>query len=299
LLITVALVDAGGTMVAGHNATISYNGLLPRTEGDTYLLCPDSLTPVGAQQGATIIGNIPDDDILAVRTLLRDFSTMSGLSQSPLLDDPEIVRYIIQAVETYSIDRPYSTAYLYSGDANTFDFPLPPRWIWGVSRLIHAEYPAAQQIPSTLEDLDIDIRDDILGTQPKRSLRMRTIIPDNGSNNFLIWYSTRHSYSTEYSTIPREDMDAVLWLAGSYCAMAIASRYAGSTDSSIEADVINYRDSQRKWTDVGVGLRQLYRARVIEMDAAVPMGSIQEWRPVNSTGQSTMWHSRRVRRVLY
>jgi hypothetical protein len=214
------------------------------------------------------------------------------------MDDPEIVRYIIQAVEEYSVARPYEATYLYTGDGNTFDFPLPPRFIWSVSRITQIEYPAAQQIPNALEYLDWEVRNDVLGTQPRRILRLRTIIPDNGANMFVA-YSTRHQYSTEFSTIPKEDQDAVLWLSGSYCATALSARAAGSTDSTIEADVVNYRDTSSKWASVAKVLKDMYMKRVVEPDAATPAGSQQEWRPQNSSGQSTLWHSRRTRRVFY
>lgn len=290
LLITMAIVDVGGTMVAGHNATVSYNGLYSRAEGDTCIICPDTLLT---------LGQTPPDDVAAIRTMLRDFSSQMGLSSSPQLDDWEVVRYVNQAVETYSVDRPYIATYLYSGDGNTFDFPLPPRWIWSVSRITKIEYPAAQQIPNTLEYLDWEIRDDALGLQPLRALRLRTIIPDNGTDNFYIAYSTRHHYDSEYTTIPREDQDAVIWLAASYCAMAISSKFAGATDSTIAVDAINYRDSQTKWNSVATTLKEMYINRVVAPDAATPVGSMQEWRPQNSTGQATLWHSRRVRRVFY
>lgn len=299
LLITLSLTDVGGTMVTGHTVTVSYNGLFSRAEGDTWVQAPDDFTVVGSQDGAAIIGDIPNDDILAVRTILQDASSQLGLSTSPTLSDPDIVRYIIQAVETYSVDRPYVTSYYYSGDSNTFNFPMPPRFIWQFSRIVTCEYPADQQIPSTLEYLDWEIRDQVLGLQPVRFIRMRTVIPDLGANNFYVQYTTRHQYSTEFSTVPREDLDAVLWLAGSYCAAAISSKFAGSTDSSIEADVVNYRDSQTKWQSVSEFLKALYINRVVQPDAATPVGSLQEWRPQNETGQATLWHSRRVRRVFY
>lgn len=299
LLIQLSLTDAGGTMAAGHTCTVSYNGLYSRAEGDTYVLAPDTFSVIGSQEGAAIIGNIPDDDVLAVRTILQDASSQIGLSYSPTLEDADVVRYIIQAVETYSVDRPFVTSYYYSGDANTFNFPLPPRYIWNFSRIVTTEYPADQQIPNTLEYLDWEIRDQVLGLQPVRFIRMRTIIPDNGPNNFYVQYTTRHQYSTEFSTVPREDLDAVLWLAGSYCAAAISSKFAGATDSSIEADVVNYRDSMTKWQNVSKFLKELYLNRVVEPDAATPVGSLVEWRPQNETGQATLWHSRRIRRVFY
>lgn len=299
LLITISITDVGGTMVAGHSVTVSYNGLYTRSEGDTYVIAPDDFTVIGSQSGATIVGDIPDDDILAVRTILQDASSQLGLSTSPTLADSDVVRYIIQAVETYSVDRPFVASYYYSGDANTFNFPMPPRFIWQFSRIITCEYPADQQIPNTLEYLDWEIRDQVLGLQPVRFIRLRTIIPDLGSNNFYVQYSTRHLYSTEFSTIPREDLDAVLWLAGSYCAAAISSKFAGATDSSIEADVVNYRDSMTKWQNVSKFLKELYLNRVVEPDSATPVGSLEEWRPQNETGQATLWHSRRIRRVFY
>lgn len=295
LLIQVSMAAVGGSITG--SSTFSYNGLFSRAEGDTFITCPDNIGLVGGQNGQ--FGDIPDDDILAIRTVLRDFSSETGLSSSPQMDDPEIVRYIWQAIETYSVDRPFTTAYYYTGDNNSFDFPLPPKYIWGFSRVVSIEYPASQQIPASLEYLDWEVRDQVLGMQPVRYLHMRTVIPDTTANNMFVVYTTRHAYSSEYSTIPKEDMDAILWLAASYCATAVATKFASSSDSTLDADVVNYQTLQSKWRSVSKDLRELYIKRVVEPDAATPVGSLQEWRPMLGTGQQFLWHSRRVRRVLY
>ncbi|HET7640756.1 MAG TPA: hypothetical protein VFK47_18750, partial [Ktedonobacteraceae bacterium] len=263
LLIQVNFVDVSGqTMQAGHTGTMAYNGLYSHSEGDSYLVCPDTLMTVG---------DVPDEDVTAIRSVLRDASSQVGLSSSPTLDDWEIERFIIQAIETYSVDRPFAAVFNYSGDGNTFDFPLPPKWIWSVSRITQIEYPAAQQIPNTLEYLDWEIREDALGMQPVRKLRLRTIIPDNLANNLYVQYSTRHRYDSEYSTIPREDQDAVLWLAASYCATAISAKFAGATDSSLAVDAINYQSGQQRWQAFANSMKDLYLKRVVEPDAATPV----------------------------
>lgn len=278
LVIKLSLVGTGlGT------ATISYNGLYGRAEGDTFLMCPDTLT---------VDDDIPDDALIAVRTILRDQSSMN-----PQLDDSEIARYVRNAVNTYSVNRPMPVSYYYSGDGNTYKFPLPPKYVWGFSRIISTEYPADQQIPNIEETLDWEIRESMLGPQPLRFIQFRTIIPDNGTNNCWVQYTTKHVYCSDYSTIPSEDFDAVLWLAGSYCAAALASRGAGATDSSISADAVNYRDLEIRWGSVAKRLKDLYMSRVIEPDSATPVGSTEEWKPILSVGMPFMWHSRRVRRV--
>ena len=283
LVIKVSLVDVGGVMAAGHSVSISYNGLYGRAEGDTYVICPDELG---------VPNDIPDDDVLAVRTVLRDASSMN-----PQMSDDEIIRFIRQALMTYSVDRPRQVAYYYSGDGVTFNFPLPPKWVWGGSRIVAMEYPADAEIPSTMDQIDWELREGVLGVQPIRYLRFKTIIPDNTANNAWILYTTRHEYSSEYSTVPVADFDAVLWLAGSYCASALASRGAGATDSSLSADAINYRDMEIRWGSVAKRLKDLYLNRVVNPDSATPVGTTEEWKPILETGQNFLWHSRRVRRT--
>jgi hypothetical protein len=283
IVIRVSLASAGGIMATGYTSTFSYNAAYGRAEGDSYVICPDNLATAD---------EIPDDDKLSVRSILQDQG-----QANPQLEDDDIVRYIRQALATYSVDRPRITAYYYSGDGTTFDFPLPPKWVWGFSMIKGAEYPADQQIPEILDTIDWELREGVLGIQPTRFIRFRTNVPDRGTNNVWVQYTAPHEYSSEYSTIPVEDFDALLWLAASYCAVKLASKGAGSTDSTLSADVVNYQNAEQKWGAVAKRLKDMYLNRVVSPDSATPVGSTVEWKPILSTGMNFLWHSRRVRRI--
>lgn len=271
-----------GTMAVGHSVTLSYNGLFARSEGDTYIVCPDNIS---------IPEDTPDVDVTFVRGLLRDAG-----QQNPQLSDPEVKRHIQTAVNTYSIDRSLIVSYYLTGDGQTFDYPLPGKWIWGLSRVVAIEYPADSQIPVYQESIDYEIRQGSLGPQPTKFIRFKLTTPAS-DDQVWIQYTTRHEHTSEMSTIFPEDMEAVMWLAAHFAAAALAAGAAGSTESTISADVVNHRDAEQRWKSVSDGYKKMYFDRVISPDSATPVGSTEEWVPILTTGHNFLYHGRRIRRV--
>lgn len=281
LVFKLSIVDAGGTMASGNTATIAYNGAIGRAEGDSYLVCPDTLT---------LTATLPVEDIQAIRDILKDAG-----QANPLLSDEEIEAKLAQAIRTYSIDRPRVLAGYMSGTSTAFDFSLPSKFVWNLSRIISVEYPADQQYPIYLDSMDWTVLEKIVHGQPVRFLRFPYQIPDSGTNNILVKYTTRHEHSDEYSTIPPEDLEAVLWLAASYAAITLSAKSAATTDSTIDADSVNYRDAETRWGSVAKRLKEMYENRVINPDSAAPAGFTDEWDSMLSTRGEFMWHPRRWR----
>lgn len=284
LVFTFLVVDAvATTMATGYTVTFSYNGLYGGAEGDSYVVCPAEIV---------IANEIPLETLQSLRRTLRDLG-----DTNPQFDDNDLIGYLYQALRTYSVDRPRVVAYYYSGDGTTYDFPLPSKWINGFSRVVGIEFPANEQIPSVFETIDYELRESVLGVQPVQFIRFRVNVPESGTNNVQLFYTTHHEFSSEYSTIPANDLDAVLWLAASYAASALSARGAGSIDSSMSADVVNYRDASSKWASVAKMLKDMYLNRVVSPDSASPVGSTENWDSALSFGFPYLWHNRRIRRV--
>jgi len=271
-----------GTMAEGSTVTLSYNGLFARSEGDTYVLCPDNIS---------IPEDTPDVDVNFVRSLLRDAG-----GQNPRLSDDEIKRHIQTAVNTYSIDRPLVVSSYFEGDGQTYDYPLPGKWVWGLSRVISIEYPADSQIPTYQESIDYEIRQGSLGPQPTKFIRFKLTTPSS-SDQVWMQYTTRHEHTTEISTIFTEDMEAVMWLAAYFAAAALAAGAAGSTESTLSADIVNHRDAEQRWKSVSDNYKKMYYDRVISPDSATPVGSTEDWTPFLTHGHTFLYHGRRVRRI--
>lgn len=286
LLITLLLDDAG-TMGAGATATVSYNGQRPRAEGDSSLVCPDNLTVTAALPNATGI---------MVERAIKDLS-----NSNPFLTDPELVRAFEDALAIYSRDRPLDVADYLSGDGTAYDFRLPRRWVWGLSFLKSVEHPAGEQFPVLLEPTEYGVREATTGQQPVRSLRFPSLVPASGTDNVLVTYTTRHVHTDELDTVPADDLLAVCWLAGSIAADMAAAKMAASSDSTLAADSVNYRDGTARWHAVAKRLRERYQAHIAgglagEGTTVPPAGRWVDWDASLAEGAGDrLYHRRRYR----
>jgi len=199
------------------------------------------------------------DATTRVRQNLKD-TALSG-SGAQLLSDTEITSQLSGAVNTYSQTRPQLKVKEYTGDGSTYDFTLPTDWedefsmiIGGMNEKI--EYPAGEQVPTFIEDEDWMIYD---LTSPKK-LRLINDSPSS-TEKVRIRYTIRHYLNNESTptSIPDADFDAVLALATAYCCDILATQSAGSTDSTISADSVNYRDSQLRYSQQATAWREKYR----------------------------------------
>lgn len=282
LLFSVSLVDTSAFIAPGYTATLSYNGQFAYAEGDSYVESPDEIG---------LPNEIPQIVIESLRTNLRDDGDME-----PQLDDLEISMFIEQAVRSYSQDSPMTIGYYYTGNGQSYDFPLPPKWVLGFSRVVAIELPTTTQVPSRMEDVEFEIREGMLGPQPTRILRLHYDIPDSTADSFFLQYTTVHHFSDRYSTIPANDFDALIWLATSIAASALASKGAGSTDSTIAQDSTNYRDMEARWGSVARRYMDLYLGRIVSPNNATPTGTNENWDSRNSVGQPFLFHNWRRRR---
>lgn len=150
--------------------------------------------------------------------------------------------FLSQAVLVYSKKRPLIKIHEANGDGVTFDYPLPEDWVLNFSYLNSPiQYPAddtIQQI-NTLDSNDWQFFKKLVSTVTTTFIRFKTFIPASG-NKIRFEYANPHILSNDDNTIQDADSTAVISLAAAICYWALAARFAQHSDSTIEADVIDY-----------------------------------------------------------
>jgi hypothetical protein len=81
-----------------------------------------------------------------------------------------------------------------------------------------------------------------------KHLRMYADEPDT-DEFFRLTYTLFHTLTNSTKTIPTVDYEAFLDLTSGVCAMVIASRFAHSQESSIDADAVDYAGKATLWRD--------------------------------------------------
>lgn len=285
LVIVVLFDDASAqTQVAGHTATLSYNGLIPRVEGDSHVVCPTELSLSAETPRRTM------DD---VRGLVHDID-----GEIRLCTDGEVQQCIRDALAVYTRTNPRETYALLDGDGSTVDYPLPRDWIWGLSAIRSVEYPVGETPTRYLDTGWYGVMETTLGAQPVRFLRFESA-PEAGTGNVLVRYQTRHRHDDEYDTVPSSDYEAFTWLAGAHLAEMKAAQAAGGSDPTILADTTNHRDAEQRWRSVANTLRERYDAYMgIGEEAGNdvrPATVFSDWDTSASWGARWLSHGRRGR----
>ena len=159
------------------------------------------------------------------------------------------------AIRFYSRIRPRVNGVRdYSGDGSTYEFALPADWDDTFSRVSSIEYPQGYQDPEYLESDQWFIYD----TPAGRVLRLKTT--PASSETARVSYTRMHHVSSQQDTVPECDKRAFCYLTASLIARNFESKYASHTESSLSADVINYRTKQRQYAEVADHYEALFKA---------------------------------------
>jgi len=152
-------------------------------------------------------------------------------------------RILLQAVRVYSKDRPRKTIHEITGDGTSYDFSLPtdPAWVDGFSAILGLiEYPADDyQAPQYIEDDQWIFFKKLVSTVTTTYLRFIGFIPMN-SKIVRFEYIVPHTLNDTTVTIDENDIEAVVAMAAALCFLALAAKFAQSSESTIDADVIDY-----------------------------------------------------------
>jgi len=147
-----------------------------------------------------------------------------------------------RAVIIFSKDKPLTKVKEETGDGTNYDFTLPNDWYDGFSYIVgEVEYPADEyQTPNYLESCDWKFFKKLINDVTTTYLRMLTFTPASGYK-LRYEYATLHVLDENTNTINDCDLEAVVALSAALCFWALAAKFAQTTDSTIEADVIDYQ----------------------------------------------------------
>jgi hypothetical protein len=236
------------------------------TAGGTGYSLNDVLTISGGSTGATAkITAVSAGAVAAVELVTRGAGYTSGSGKATTVAPAggtgctlEIVsvmsieaydRHITAALERYSKHKPAVTVVDMAGNG-THDYAIPAGWVDEFSSLVSIEYPVGD-VPESLLDED-DYK--IYQTTSAKKVRLINDVPPVG-------VSFRVSFTIPRTaiTVPAGDVDAVAWLAASLCLEELANAFAQTGDSTIAADVVNYRSKSSEFAARAKRLMQLYK----------------------------------------
>jgi hypothetical protein len=197
-------------------------------------------------------------------TTLAEFNTMVDRvlqDDDGKLTSDEIDGFIqTEATQLYSRHRPYSritdmsASGVYSYEINTTTFP---GWTVGFSAIKKVRYPADQYQNPKEEEVPFE-EWAIYENTTKTYLRFLYVTPTAGYT-IRAFYITPHSVpDAGTATIYSTDEGAFVNLAASFCAHAIAKYYGQTSDSTIGADAVAYRDKSDIWASRAKDLYKLY-----------------------------------------
>ncbi len=180
------------------------------------------------------MGFTREDYLARLNTTLQD--------DAQKLEPDDKYRIITQAVVVFAKDRPYTKIKETEGDGSAYDFSLPSDWIVGYSYIVgKIEYPADDyQNPAYLQPSDWKYFKKLVGVVTTTFLRILNFIPANGKT-LRYEYALPHTLNEDTNTVKDSDIEAVVTLSAALCFWALAAKFAQTTDSNIEADVIDYQ----------------------------------------------------------
>lgn len=160
-------------------------------------------------------------------------------------------------VERYSVDAPLEAVSDVQGNGtNYLDLPVitqAPILLFepNFSVIRRIEYPIGQQPPQLLLDSDFRVYRTPSGYQIL--INFDTPGPDQ---SMRVTWTARHL--SDGSTVPDKDFFAVVDFAASLAAEKLASFYVGTGDTTIAADVVDYRSKSSEMLSVAKALRKRY-----------------------------------------
>ena len=90
------------------------------------------------------------------------------------------------------------------------------------------------------------------------------------SETFLFRYTTTHTLTDSTDTIPAGDLFGFKYLCAAVAADVISNHYKYSTNSSIDADAVDYLTKAEQWETAAKRYYELYKGYVLGSDTAKP-----------------------------
>jgi len=200
-----------------------------------------------------------------VSNLIRDYSDeIANADRDQAID---------LAVARYSSDKPRSLIEAVQG-VGTDLLPLPTGWEDGFSNLRITAIEGRAEIASRVE-------------QTLTGYKIRTGSTISGSTEVLISFTASHLLSEVEDTIPRHDREALSFWAAALLLEQLASYYAGSKQTTIDADSVDWQSKSRDFAARAARLRKLYQDHLgIDPKRNVPAAAVVDLNRPNSLGRS-------------
>lgn len=224
-------------------------------------------------------------DIATLRTkvigIVRDDS-------GKLVDPDDYDSKILAAIKQYSKYRPADLTEEFAG-TGSHDYSLPETWEPGFSSINWIEFPAGR-MPEVLVDPEnwslykgpTEIKIRLIADAPSSSDKIRV--------NFTILQTAE--------TLPAVDEDTLCLLAASFCLEDLANAFAQMSDSTIDADAVNYRSKSSEFAARAKRTLQLYKDHMglKEDDTVAPASAVIDQDEKYPGGFERLTHPRWARR---
>ena len=201
-----------------------------------------------------------------VRSTVRE---ANGATQFDM-GDSVYESFVRRGMRRYSIDKPDEKVAAITGASTqyiTVNSSNLPNFVEGFSKVINIEAIAPtiadDDAPHYLERDEWDFyRDDTA-----YRIFLKNHSPDS-SETIRVSYTVLHTIdgldSATTDTIPDQDKEAIVYWAINEAFLALAGKYAGTSDPTIRADVVNYKTKSSDMRSNAKEFRELYKEWISE-----------------------------------
>lgn len=200
------------------------------------------------------------------------------------LNDPDgLAAAALEALNRYSKARPREVVVDTPG-SGTYDVDLPIDWVEGFSAITQVEFPAGR-VPANV----IDRRDWSIYKSPEGP-KLRILIATLDTDELV-----RQTYTIPHTeeSCPATDLEAVANLAAGICLRQLAAAFGQTSDSSIQADTVNYRSKADEFRRLADSFESLYKSHLGIRDNDTVAAGMVTAPPPESTGLRLTHRGRR------
>ena len=197
--------------------------------------------------------------VSSVREIVKESNSIIYDSGENVYED-----FVRRALRRYSLDKPFTKVNSFAGASSEYfivDSSNLPGFIdnWSTILLLEAKAPtiASNDDPQFLD------RDqwDFYRNSTALYVRFKDTVPSS-SDTISVTYTIPHTInnldSETTDTVPEVDQEAiVLWACNEACRM-LASKFTGTSDPTIRADVVNYKTKASEFRAMSKEFREAY-----------------------------------------
>lgn len=171
--------------------------------------------------------------------------------------------------------------------------PLPAAWIEDVSALQAVEYPLDQPLPSLLP-----VAEFFVYRAPSSAQLRSTVARFTMGDTVRLTYTGAHVLTADASSVPTSLREGVECLAAARLLRQLAAFYAGSTDSTLQADTVQHITQSGEYLRLAKDYEGRYRDAIGQGAAGaatVAAGTVVDWNATDSRGRDRLTHPNRYR----